>query len=100
MGLNELFSSEISCPYCHANIGQIEERNSRITSAYSDWMSYFFNPNKVSTEYHCRNCRQKFYIERKIQKVKFKEEYLFKRNDHLKRIEKDGYEWVHNINQD
>jgi hypothetical protein len=100
MDLTELFSSEISCPYCHANIGQIEERNSRTASAYSDWMSYFFNPNEVSTECHCRNCKQKFYIERMIQKVKFYEEYIVKRNDHTEKIEKDGYEWVQNINQD
>ena len=82
----------VRCPYCKADILNIDIGPTTSTLVYSDWMA-FFNPNLVSTQYDCRKCHKRFWIDRIVQTVKLKEEYVIKENGRIERREKEGYSY-------
>lgn len=88
---NEKLLEDVECPYCKAKSNKIDVGQTTMTLLSSEELAFIigiFNPNTVSTEYTCHGCDKQFWIERKGKLAELKEEYVFKENEKIKRIQK------------
>lgn len=82
--IEEALKKGVNCPYCKADSSEINIGQTTVTLLYSDLFP-IFNPNTFSTEYNCRNCKKRFWINRKAELI---EEYVFEEHGETKRVRK------------
>lgn len=74
----------VNCPYCKAKSSEIDIGQTTVTLLFSAFYP-IFNQNTYSTEYNCRHCGKRFWIDRK---AVLAEEYVFDEGGKTKRTRK------------
>jgi len=82
--VKEALKEGVNCPHCKANNSKIDVGKTTVTLLYSNLFP-IFNPNTFTTDYNCRNCGKRFWIDRKAELI---EEYVFEEDGKTKRVRK------------
>lgn len=81
----------VKCPYCEAKSNKIDVGQTTTTLLYSEELASLlgiFNANTITTEYNCRSCGKRFWIDRKGILAELKEEYVFIEGSKTVRVRK------------
>ena len=80
----KILKKGVKCPHCLGD--DIEVIRTTVTLIYPlPHPPPTYDPNTYTTEYKCRNCEKRFWIDRKVELI---EEYVFEENGRTKRVRK------------
>ena len=82
----EILKKGVECPYCDAASDRIDVIRTTVTLIHPlPHPPPTYDPNTYTTEYRCRNCEKRFWIDRKSE---LSEEYVFEEEGRTKRVRK------------